>query len=88
MSDNSGTNNQAAVNAGKPVSPLPAKAQATDLNRRKIITGAVGAGLSAAAISVDAFARVTEPERVITEVQDWNRYLGDGVDAAPYGQPS
>jgi sulfane dehydrogenase subunit SoxC len=22
---------------------------------------------------------------LITEIQDWNRYLGDGVDAAPYG---
>ncbi|WP_244596605.1 sulfite dehydrogenase [Oricola cellulosilytica] len=25
---------------------------------------------------------------LITEIQDWNRYLGDGVDAAPYGMPS
>jgi sulfane dehydrogenase subunit SoxC len=25
---------------------------------------------------------------LITEIQDWNRYLGEGVDAAPYGSPS
>ncbi|MBN9319938.1 MAG: hypothetical protein J0I28_09660, partial [Caulobacterales bacterium] len=25
---------------------------------------------------------------LITEVQDWNRYLGDGVQKTPYGMPS
>jgi sulfane dehydrogenase subunit SoxC len=25
---------------------------------------------------------------LITEIQDWNQYLGDGVDANPYGTPS
>lgn len=25
---------------------------------------------------------------LITEIQDWNRYLGEGVDVAPYGKPS
>jgi sulfane dehydrogenase subunit SoxC len=25
---------------------------------------------------------------VILEKQDWNQYLGDGVDARPYGTPS
>ena len=25
---------------------------------------------------------------MITEIQDWNRYLGEGVDARPYGTPS
>jgi len=25
---------------------------------------------------------------LITEIQDWNRYPGDGVDARPYGKPS
>jgi sulfane dehydrogenase subunit SoxC len=29
-----------------------------------------------------------EDDPLITEVQDWNRYLGDGVDASPYGMPS
>jgi len=29
-----------------------------------------------------------KPDPIITEVQDWNRYLGDGVDARPYGRPS
>lgn len=29
-----------------------------------------------------------KPDPLITEVQDWNRYLGDGVDKRPYGVPS
>ncbi len=29
-----------------------------------------------------------KPDPAITEIQDWNRYLGDGVAANPYGKPS
>ena len=29
-----------------------------------------------------------KPDPLITEVQDWKRYLGDGVDKRPYGTPS
>ena len=25
---------------------------------------------------------------LITDIQDWNQVLGEGVDAAPYGMPS
>ena len=32
--------------------------------------------------------RAAKPDPVITEVQDWQRYLGDGVDKRPYGSPS
>jgi len=45
--------------------------------------GAVGAALSGASI-----AKAATPEPLITEIQDWNRYMGDGVDARPYGLPS
>lgn len=48
---------------------------------------AVGGGLSASVASVSVSANQA-PEKLITEVQDWNRYLGDGVDAQPYGRPS
>lgn len=27
------------------------------------------------------------PDPLITEVQDWARYTGDGVDVTPYGMP-
>ena len=27
-------------------------------------------------------------EKVITELQEWNQQLGDGVDVKPYGSPS
>lgn len=42
-----------------------------------------GAALAAGAGSARAGG-----EAAITEIQDWNRYPGDGVDARPYGMPS
>ena len=33
-------------------------------------------------------AEPAKPDPLITEVQDWPRYLGDGVDKRPYGTPS
>ncbi len=47
---------------------------------------AVGLAGSAAVVAGVATARA-EGESLITEIQDWNRYTGDGVDAAPYGSP-
>ena len=41
----------------------------------------VGAGLATA-----TSARADDP--AITQVQDWNQVLGDGVDVSPYGLPS
>lgn len=48
---------------------------------------AVGGGVSASLAGGSVLA-AQEPEKLITEIQDWNRYLGDGVDVRPYGQPS
>ncbi len=52
--------------------------------------GFLGGGLAAASgLALAAgTARAGQPDPLITEVQDWNRYLGDGVDVAPYGAPS
>lgn len=46
------------------------------------------AGGAAAAASVMAGSASAAGDPLITEIQDWNRYPGDGVDAAPYGKPS
>ena len=43
--------------------------------------GRCGAGSAGA-------ARAAAGDPLITEIQDWNRYLGDGVQARPYGTPS
>ena len=53
-------------------------------SRRQLLTGGLAASGLVAATSIAGAA----PDPLITEIQDWNRYLGDGVDAAPYGRPS
>ncbi len=52
---------------------------------KKSIAAGTGIGASLAGASVLAQQK---PEKLITEIQDWNRYLGEGVDARPYGRPS
>lgn len=60
-----------------------------DVSKRNLLRGGLAAGgaVAAAALSGRA-ANAATPDPVITEVQDWGRYLGDGVDASPYGLPS
>lgn len=51
-------------------------------SRRAFLKGGLAASAALAAGGAAA------GEQVITEVQDWNRYSGEGVDARPYGTPS
>lgn len=57
-----------------------------DSSRRSFLRGAglAGAGLIAGGTA----ARAATLDPLITDVQPWAQYLGDGVDAAPYGRPS
>jgi sulfane dehydrogenase subunit SoxC len=52
--------------------------------RRTLLTGALasGAGLAMAGVARGA------GDPAITEIQDWNKVLGTGVDERPYGVPS
>ncbi|MBZ8132011.1 sulfite dehydrogenase [Afifella sp. IM 167] len=54
------------------------------INRRGLLTA--GLAMGGAALSARAASAGGDP--AILEVQDWNRYLGDGVQARPYGTPS
>lgn len=56
------------------------------LNRRRFLgaAGVAGAGLASGA----AMAETRAADPLITEVQDWQKYLGEGVDKRPYGTPS
>ncbi|CAN1494572.1 COG2041 Sulfite oxidase and related enzymes [Rhabdaerophilaceae bacterium] len=56
-------------------------------SRRRFLAGA-GAGVLAAAGASRVSAQTPKPDPLITDVQDWSRFLGPGVDAAPYGKPS
>ena len=56
----------------------------TRTTRRNLMKGALAAGGAAVA----ATAARAEGDPAITELQDWNQYLGDGVDTRPYGMPS
>jgi len=60
-----------------------------DPSRRKLLSASavLGGAAAAGAIGIGK-AKAAGPDPLITEIQDWNRYLGDGVDAAPYGVPS
>ncbi|WP_163086634.1 twin-arginine translocation signal domain-containing protein, partial [Acinetobacter baumannii] len=53
-------------------------------NRRGFLgaAGLAGAGVAASALDARA-APPSTPDPLITEVQDWNRTLGDGVQARP-----
>ena len=65
------------------------KTSAEFLNRRRFLSAAGLAGAGAAIVSMPALAgESAKPDPMITEVQDWERYLGDGVDKRPYGAPS
>ena len=58
------------------------------LSRRKFLGAASLAGASTVLAALPATAESAKPDPLITEVQDWGRYLGDGVDKRPYGSPS
>lgn len=55
-------------------------------SRRSFLTGALATG---GAVAGATFAKAQgAPDPLITEKQPWRQFLGDGVDAAPYGMPS
>jgi sulfane dehydrogenase subunit SoxC len=71
----------------KPVDELSIIALDSGTSRRAFL-GAGAAGATLALSGQNAFAQAAKPDSNITEVQDWARYLGDGVQAKPYGVPS
>ena len=61
--------------------PIPTGAA----SRRAVLRAGLAAGVAMPASALAA--RAQGPDPLITEVQDWARYNGDGVDAFPYGTP-
>jgi len=58
-----------------------------DTARRSLLKQSLALG-AAGTSALSAKAIADTPDPLITEIQDWNRYLGDGVDTNPYGMPS
>ena len=54
-------------------------------SRRGILRAGLAAGVALPATALAARAQAPDP--LITEVQDWARYTGEGVDETPYGLP-
>jgi sulfane dehydrogenase subunit SoxC len=59
-----------------------------DFSRRHLLSAAGLAGAGLALSRGASAAGAATPDPLITEVQDWQRYLGDGIDKRPYGLPS
>ncbi|WID98698.1 sulfite dehydrogenase [Bosea vestrisii] len=66
---------------------MTSPAKPDPLSRRRFLGGAALAGAGLAGTGL-ARAETGKPDPLITEVQDWSRYLGEGVDKRPYGTPS
>ncbi|HEV2510969.1 sulfite dehydrogenase [Bosea sp. (in: a-proteobacteria)] len=66
---------------------MTSPAKPDPLSRRRFLGGAAVAGAGLAGTGL-ARAETAKPDPLITEVQDWSRYLGEGVDKRPYGTPS
>ncbi|NIA69728.1 sulfite dehydrogenase [Pelagibius litoralis] len=58
------------------------------MGRRGFLSGAAAAGGAAAIGGLTGPAAGANPENLPPNVPDWSRYLGEGVDARPYGVPS
>ena len=54
-------------------------------SRRSFLKGSVAVG--GAALTASRTANSSEPDPLITEMQEWAQFTGDGVDATPYGLP-
>ena len=60
----------------------------TAIDRRRFLRTGLAAGSAAIAGGSLANAAQGDPENLPPNIADWSRYLGDGVDARPYGAPS
>ncbi|MGO1117087.1 sulfite dehydrogenase [Rhodovibrionaceae bacterium A322] len=58
-------------------------------SRRSFLTGALGAGVAGgAALAAAGRPALAGAENQPPNIPEWSRYLGEGVDTYPYGQPS
>ena len=78
------------MSSGQSSSDKPGKATVPDslARRRLLLGGAAAGGVATAAAFARGLGATELPEGLPPNTPDWSRYLGDGVDARPYGSPS
>lgn len=74
--------NRTVIQAANQTASVPSQ------SRRQLLTAGLAAGAGSVLAGLAARTAAATGDPAITEVQDWNRNLGDGVDARPYGMPS
>src|SRR5262245_43343709 len=67
---------------------MPERRTSDRITRRGLLSAAGLAGAGMALPRRGVAAEPAKPDPFITEVQDWQRQLGDGVDKRAYGSPS
>lgn len=81
------TNMSVDMTRSGPGEPAAAPEDSTLASRRSFLkTGLLGGAAVAGGLASGRALAAGDP--AITEIQDWNRYPGEGVDARPYGTPS
>jgi sulfane dehydrogenase subunit SoxC len=68
--------------------PVDGPANTKSASRRNFLKGALTGGAAIAASTALVNRAGAQGDPLVTDIQDWNRYLGEGVDARPYGTPS
>lgn len=81
------TNMSVDMTRSGPGEPAAAPEDSTLASRRSFLkTSLLGGAAVAGGLASGRALAAGDP--AITEIQDWNRYPGEGVDARPYGTPS
>jgi sulfane dehydrogenase subunit SoxC len=68
--------------------PMGDPAKPNGASRRNFMKSALSGGAAIAAAGAFSTRASAADDPLITEKQPWNQYLGEGVDARPYGTPS
>jgi len=77
------------TNHKKNSAQTPPNTNTTGIARRQFLVGGASVAAASVAMGAGALPKASAKDAIIPkEVPDWSRYLGEGVNSNPYGQPS